>query len=79
MNPEQWKLKKDEFESRSLRSVNATSSDVKVHIRNGKKGLASSAQTLSEADSKPHAKAVAHATTLHIQQKNGGRNHEQES
>jgi hypothetical protein len=66
VNPEQWKMKNDEFESRSLRSVYATSCDVKVRIRKGKKVLASTAQASSEAEGGLHAKATAYATTLHI-------------
>jgi hypothetical protein len=59
-------MENDEFESRSLRSVDATGSDVKIHVRKGKKVLASSAQTLAEAEGKPLAKATAYATTLHV-------------
>jgi len=66
VNPEQWKMKDDEFESRFLRSVDATGSDVKIDIRKRKKVLASSAQTLAEAESKSLAKATAYPTTLHV-------------
>jgi hypothetical protein len=66
VNPQQWKMKNDEFESRSFRSNDANGSDVKIHVRKGKKVLASSAQTLAEAEGKPLAKATAYATTLHI-------------
>jgi hypothetical protein len=66
VNPEQWKMKNDEFESRSRRSVNAPIGDVNIQTRKGKKVLASGAQTLSEAEGKPQVKAMAPATTLHI-------------
>jgi hypothetical protein len=59
-------MKKDEFVSQSFRSLDATTADVKIHIRTGKKVLASSAQTSSEAEGKPQAKVMASATTLHV-------------
>jgi hypothetical protein len=59
-------MKKDEFGSRSFRSLDATSTDAEIHIPKGEKVLASSAQTLSEAEGKPQAKVMASATTLHV-------------
>lgn len=66
MNREQWQMKRDQLESRSLRSVDTTTGKVKIQIRKEKKVLASGAQILSEAEGKAHVKAPAYATTLHI-------------
>lgn len=66
MNREQWQMKRDALESRSPRSVDATSGNVKIQIRKEKKVIASNAQTLSEAEGKAHVKATTYATTLHI-------------
>lgn len=71
MNSEQWKMKKEAFESRSLRSGDVTSGDVPVQIRKGKKTLAITAQALSEPERKPPAKAAGYAMTLHVRARSG--------